>query len=427
MMRELSPRPNIWYGTFGPAVWALTGQGRGGAGIVPWAYGLKGSGKTVLTQGVCAHLSPAFSPSGRIMAAFDSTTAAISRVMEGLEGSFLFVDDGRKRTTSRAADTQAESIEALVRTGYAGGSARRAVSVYNQVSRTWAPGVPELSAPVIGVSAEILPTQEAASTLERIYPIPFDGVNIFASGDSRKFEDMADGGLPAQHWAHLAQWMLGRINDHGMDVWKKHVGDTLAICVQKLDALPVSKRVKNVAARVSCGMLIWAEFLRDTTVITGVEFSDLSDLVHATIADNAAWHGSVNVEPNDGPAFGTILNSLRAAVASGQAYNCLAADITGVAPSMKARLLGALVTSRDGSRSQFLAMQPRDVLQILATEPRFRSLTESELGAAFKEVSLTDTPGKLWKTVTVAGIRTRTLAIPYSLFVGAADTEAETP
>jgi len=143
--------------------------------------------------------------------------------------------------------------------------------------------------------------------------------------------------------------------------------------------------------------------------------------VNKTVTAVAHLHGTVTVEANDILEYDAILNSLRAAVATGSAYIQGAdaeAPIPGSLP-YNVIFLGAEKRSRGGGES-YMAMQPRDVLRILGTETRHRGLTETGLRQAFAEIALTDS-GRNDKKVRLNGQQTYALAIPMSIWTPTAE------
>ncbi|MHC5796156.1 hypothetical protein ACVXZ4_08365 [Lacisediminihabitans sp. FW035] len=434
LMEELAD-PNAWFCLWGPAIHAVAGLG---VGAVPVLFGPKGSGKSTIAQAVTGHLTPHFGVDGNTMAAIDHSAKNTAKAGNGLESLFILFDDARKKK-GFAGDAQASAVEMVVRPGYAGGSAGYAANVQDRATGLWEIGSPDLSSPMRGIIGEQMPDgDDLASTKERFYPVGIKG-NIFRSGNSRKFEELAVNGLATRHLALFIRWVLTQMEDAGsITAWK----DAQAKARQKLEDargdLPVSIRVREVSSVVDHGMQTWFDYLLFTGALTQERRSELGTDCTRIISATALYHGTTNVVSNEVADYEPILNSLRSAVATGQAWipgwTALNGSVPVVPPTPQSRILGGVVNGR-GDNPQFLALLPRDALGVLSTEKAFRDLSERDLLKAFAGQSVTDGGGKLYKTVTLNGLKTKALAIPMTLWTGevteadekATSVRAETP
>jgi hypothetical protein len=432
MFEELT-NSNIWTGLWGGAVHTIAGLGVGGLILVA---GAKGSGKTTAAQGIAAHLSAQYGPNGRAMAVIDGTPKQAAKTGVGMDCLYVFVDDMRPRRNTRAKEVQDEAFENLVRPAYAGGSARHASNEFDAATKTWELGTPDLSSPMLALIGESLPVGDGfESSLERIYPVQIaKGENIFATSNSRRFEELASTQHPQIHLAFLIRWMAEQIDQAGgKTAW---VERWLAVRQEIEDSraeMPVSTRVREVAAVPETGMRIWLTYLLQVGVIDQARFEELAELVHLTVSKAALTHGTTVVERNEVPESEALLNSLRSAVLGDEAY----LEETAAANHESPHLHGVVRVPQDNERRRkigylargnadtghYLALMPREALQILSRESRFRDLTEAELLRRCKEISIRDS-GKLYKTVTIYGLRNRFLAIPVSVWAPKVEGEA---
>ena len=431
MWNELTAT-NLWSGPWGGIIHCVAGLG---TKAVPAIFGLKGSGKSTVAEGTAAHLSPAYGPGGKAMGTADSSAANMGKMGIGLENSFLIVDDSRKREDSKRETIQEEGLERLVRVGYKGGSARFATSQYNAVLKTWGEGSPDLASPMIILVGEQMPAggESGASTRERMWPctIP-EGVNIFASGNARCFEEMGRSSLPQEHMSYFIRWVAGEIQRLGMDGWTGQwaefedslIANRAAVIAER--GIVISPRVQEVAGVVETGVHVWAAYLRHigfAPETIAALLAKVAAVTEAVMID----HGTINVQSNSEKAFEGILDALKASVAAGNSY-IRAIGYTGAASAeyelARRTMLGAEVALR-GSEGTFLALIPSEVLSTLRrTAPRYAGLSERDLYRAFQGKALTDGGGKLHKTATVGGQRIKALAIPTSLWPLPSELEA---
>jgi hypothetical protein len=426
MSRELTD-PNFWAGMWGPVMWSAAGMG---VGAVPFVAGPKGCGKSTVMSGLTAHLSNAFAPSGRSMATVDGSVPNIGRMGSGLDGLFIAVDDSRKRSSRSGNEDQEKALERLVRSGYAGGHARHTVSVKNARTGEWEQGVPDLSSPAVILVGEQIPdAEELDSSRERLYPIVMGrGVNIFDSGNSQVFEGLANNGLPALTFSCFIRWVASQVEQRGMDKWRAHWNAKRTTAIEALESLPVSRRVREVAALVEAGNLIWLDYLQAVGAVNAEKRQDLLNGIQIAVTKTALHHGTTNVQSNEKPAWEPLLDALRAAVAGGQAYvetkaQVPVGDLDGVIRGIEAqrdcrKFLGVRKAGRGGN-GEFLAFQPRDAATILRTDPKYRSITEAALFQAFAPVAITDA-GHRYKTVRISSLNVKCVAVPWSLFSPAA-------
>ena len=422
MSRELTD-PNYWAGMWGPAIWSAAGMG---VGAVPFMAGPKGCGKSTAMAGFTAHLSNVFAPSGRSMATVDGSVPNIGRMGSGLDGLFIAVDDSRKRTSRSGNEDQEKALERLVRSGYAGGHARHTVSVKNARTGEWEQGVPDLSSPAVILVGEQIPdAEELDSSRERLYPIIMErGVNIFDSGNSQAFEALANNGRPALTFSCFIRWVASQVERRGMDAWRADWNAERTKAIETLESLPVSRRVREVAALVEVGNLIWLDYLKGVGAINAEECHEVLTGIRAAVKKTALHHGTTNVQSNEKPAWEPLLDALRAAVAGGQAYVETKApvpvgDLDGVIREIEAqrdfrKFLGVRKAGRGGN-GEFLAFQPRDAATILRTDPKYRSITEAALFQAFAPVAITDA-GHRYKTVRISSLNVKCIAVPWTLF-----------
>lgn len=423
LMEELSD-PNAWFCLWGPAMHAVAGLG---VGAVPVLFGPKGSGKSTIAQAVTGHLTSHFGIDGSVMAAIDHSAKNTAKAGNGLESLFILFDDARKKK-GYAGDAQASAVEMVVRPGYAGGSAGYAANVQDRATGLWEIGSPDLSSPMRGIIGEQMPDgDDLASTKERFYPVGIEG-NIFRSGNSRQFEALAVNGLPTLHLALFIRWILTQMEDAGsIAAWKSAQAKTRQKLEDARGDLPVSIRVREVSSVVEHGMQLWYDYMLYTGALTPERRAELGTETARIISETALFHGTTNVISNEAPDYEPILNSLRSAVATGLAWipgwTALDGSVPVAPPTPQSRMLGGVVNGR-GDNPQFLALLPRDVLAVLSTEKAFRDLTERDLLKAFAGQSITDGGGKLFKTATFNGMKTKSLAIPMRLWNGEA-TEAD--
>ena len=399
-----------------------------GVGAVPVLFGPKGSGKSTIAQAVTGHLTPHFGVDGNIMAAIDHSAKNTAKAGNGLESLFILFDDARKKR-GFAGDAQASAVEMVVRPGYAGGSAGHAANVQDRATGLWEIGSPDLSSPMRGIIGEQMPDgDDLDSTKERFYPVGIRG-NIFKSGNSRQFEAHAINGLPPLHLALFIRWVLVQMEEAGsIAAWKEAQSKVRQELEDARSDLPVSIRVREVSSLVEHGMQIWFDYLLSVGALTPERRRELGTEAARIISETARFHGTTNVIPNDVPDYESILNSLRSAVATGQAWipgwTALNGSVPVAPPIPQSRMLGGIVNGR-GDNPQFLALLPRDVLAVLSTEKAFRDLSERDLLKAFAGQSVTDGGGKLYKTVTLNGLRTKALAVPMTLWNGEEAAEAD--
>jgi hypothetical protein len=395
-------------------------------GAVPTVTGKKGSGKTVLAMAIGAHLAHKYAISNMLV--IDQSAKNVAKAGDGLHNLWLLADDMRRRGSSHKADAQADALEHLIRPGYAGASAKYAGNAFDRVTQEWSRGIPDQSSPAIMIAGEQLPDSDnLESSLERLYAAPIArGANIFRSGNARKVEELSANGLPSTHLAFFIRWIAQQIQDLGsMDAWTAKWIKTREEIADSRSDLPVSTRVRTVAAVPETGIRIWAEYLLSIGALTQGEHDDLLFRTNKVVTANAYVHGTTTVEANDVLEYDAILNSLRAAVATGSAY-VHGVDAEAMTPGelpYNVVFLGVEKRSRGGGES-FLAMQPRDVLKILRTESRHQSLTEGGLRQAFAEISLTDA-NRNDKKVRINGQLTYALAIPMSVWAPTEDPEVE--
>jgi len=413
--------PNLWAGMWGPVIWSAAGMG---VGAVTFVAGLHGCGKTTMVQGLTAHLSPAYAPSGDPMATVDGSVANIGRLGGGLDGLFMTVDDSRKRTSTHGNEDQEKALERLIRAGYGGGSARHTVSAKNSRTGEWEQGVPDLSSPAIILVGEQIPdAEELDSSRERMYPVVIEpGVNIFRSGNSEVYETLADSGLPAVAFAAFIRWAASRVEEEGMDAWRARWVACRAAAIALLEDLPVSRRVREVAALVTAGNLVWFEYLRHLDVITVEEQKVLVLDVHHAVRKTALFHGTTNMASSEKPSWEPLLDALRASVAGAQTY----VQIGGVVmvTDERKKMLGVHRAGRGGN-ADFLAFQARDAAAILRTDPRYRTITEQAIITAFAPVAIVDS-GHKQKVVRINGLSVKCVAVEWELYAPtAAETEGE--
>ena len=432
--------PGMWSGPWGAIIHSVAGLG---VGVVPGVFGKKGSGKTTVVYGMSAHMADEWA--ARSMFVIDSSSKNIAKYGIGLESLFMVVDDMRERNTLNKASEQSEGLEYLVRSGYAGGSARYSANEKDPDTGQWLAGTPDLSSPTVIVVGEEMPDGDGTSldsTKERLFPsrIPL-GFNVFASGGADLFVALSRNGLPRVHMAAFIRWVAAGIEDAGgREVWRETWLEKRRVIAEARKNLGVSHRVRQTAAVIETGNIIWMEYLVSIGAVTAEDAEHRLSTIKATVTKTAVWHGTENITADDAPEYDAVLNSLRAAVWSGSAAvathstSVVAAQEPGVKeyvsevwdPSnTRMRLLGAFVKGRSDTGS-YLAIQPRDALTILATESQFRGLTEKKLLNIFKPVSLVD-PKKLYKTLTVKGLRTNVLALPWHLWTSKGEFAPETP
>ncbi|SDO00650.1 hypothetical protein SAMN05216368_10926 [Cryobacterium flavum] len=417
---------NFWAGVWGPTIWSAAGMG---VGAVPFVAGHHGCGKTTMVQGLTAHISAAFAPSGKPMGIIDGSVPNVGRMGAGLDGLIVAIDDSRKRTSTHGNEDQEKALERLVRAGYGGGSARHSVSMKNTQTGEWELGVPDLSSPTVVMVGEQIPdAEELDSSRERLYPIVIEpGFNIFRSGNSEVYESLANSGLPAIALAAFIRWVAARIEEEGMDAWRARWAKSRVAAIALLEDLPVSRRVREVAALVTAGNLIWFEYLRHLAVITVEEQKVLVLAVHHAVRKTALFHGTTNVTRGEKPSWESLLDALRAAVAGSQAYVQIdkAAPIKDteglvIAFDERKKLLGVRRAGR-GDNVEFLAFQARDAAAILRMEPRYRTITDQAIITAFAPVAIVDS-GHKQKVVRINSLNVKCIAVPWSTF---APTETE--
>jgi hypothetical protein len=417
--------PNVFTGIWGTIFHTVSGLH---VGAVPVVYGGAGSGKTHIMQCAAALTHPfGLSP---LITSFDASSKNIAAVGSHLESLFVIVDDSRKQTSQRQIESQAQAVEHLTRPGYGGGKVRYSSKVQDVVTKKWEQGVPDPCSPATFIVGEQLPDGDNLnSTKERFYPVQIRG-NPFASGNGRHIAALSSTGDPQVHFASFIRWVAAGIDlAGGLSAWKlswnlvrKDLEDARAV-------LPVSIRVREVATVPALGMTVWAAYLVNIGALTSEESAEMLAEVTATVDANALSHGTVNVTQNGAPAHEMILNSMRAALVSDRAFLARLnlpvgspeiptniRELTSLETSSYSnRLLGHVIHGRGGTGS-FVAIQPGDALAILAYERRWRDLSETDLYKAFAEVSLTDGGGKMYKSATIFGLRTKVLAIPKELF-----------
>jgi hypothetical protein len=426
MLDELTV-PMAWVGLFGGLVHSVAGLGRGGAGAVIAIYGGKGSGKTTIADGVAAYISRHFGPDRIAMATIDGSVANLGSLGCGLTDSVIIVDDARKRSSQRKAEAQAEGIERLIRMGYGGGSVRYTPKSYNTATQSWEEGQPDLSSPLVIIAGEQLPAgdENGDSSRERIFPVPIrGGLNAFASGNARRYVELASSGLPEIHTAYLIRWMAKNLDEVGWTQWTERWQNVKTGIADSRADLPVSIRVREVSAVPETGIRIWIAYLLELGVLGEKEAVEALGMVTEAVTASTLEHGTINVASNSILPHVSLVNSLRSAVAGRQAFvrehtiASRAAKAQGF-DSIKLeshrpvmRMVGVQKLGRGGN-GYFLAMQPRDLLSILSTESRYKTLTEHELVSAFRPIAITDTPAKHYKTVVIDGQRVQTIAIPW--------------
>jgi hypothetical protein len=420
MMSDLTDL-NLWVGYWGCAFSSVANLP---VGAVPTVTGKKGSGKTVVAMALGSYLAPKYATANMLV--IDQSAKNVAKAGDGLHNLWLLADDMRKRGNSVKAAEQADALENLIRPGYAGASAKYAANQFDAATQEWTRGIPDQSSPAVMIAGEQLPDADGLeSSLERLYAVPIArGANIFRSGNARLMEELSANGRPSTHLAFFIRWIAQQVQELGsMEAWTtKWLATREQIADSRID-LPISTRVRTVAAVPETGLRIWAEYLLSIGALTQDEHDDLIFRVGKVVTATAYLHGTTTVEANDIRDYDAILNSLRAAVATGGAY-VQGADADDLEPGTlpyQVVYLGAEKRSRGGGES-FLAMQPRDVLKILGTEARHRGLTEGGLRQAFAEIALTDT-GRNDKKVRINGQVTRALAVPMSIWAPTEETE----
>ncbi|NNN10182.1 MAG: hypothetical protein HKL85_13450 [Acidimicrobiaceae bacterium] len=143
--------------------WALAG---GDPDAVLYIHGSEGSGKTSIIGLVTNLLSPQWGTELNPMASADGTSAYLRDLPKQLHNVLLVVDDVRARTSARSQDAQADGLEYLIRTGYAGGGAGSSKKALN-ANREWAPEKPKLNRVFVCLAGEVLPEKERQSSIER--------------------------------------------------------------------------------------------------------------------------------------------------------------------------------------------------------------------------------------------------------------------
>lgn len=304
------------------AMWALLGTALHsvaglGIGAVPWVYGRKGTGKTILASIMNAHYSRKWVHLP--MTKMDRSVAAAARIGVGLHHGFALVDDFRRQTNVRSMEAMMTAAEQLIRRGFEAGAAHVAMV---QDSRTgqWISPPPEQTTPAIAILGEILPGASAVapSTLERLLPVEVTKHHLIEKDDFAAVIHKADSTLPAQALATFIRWVAAGIEVRGMDAWQeKWRAKRDEVAKQLEEALGRDHaRSARVGSLALTGAHLWLEVLLEHGVIDHDEHAAATATAFSGIREALAVHADVNLD-EDGPER-AIIHALRAAVAQGR-------------------------------------------------------------------------------------------------------------
>ena len=304
------------------AMWALLGTAMHnvaglGVGAVPWVYGRRGTGKTILASVMNTHYSRRWVHLP--MTKLDRSVAAAARIGVGLHHGFALVDDFRRQTNVRSMEAMMKAAEQLIRRGFEPGAAHVAMV---QDSRTgeWVSPPPEQTTPAIAILGEILPGANAVapSTLERLLPVEVSKHHLIDKDDFAAVIRMADSTLPAQALATFITWAAAGIEAQGMDAWQAKWRDKRDEVAKQLEKRIGTDHARSarVGALALTGAHLWLEVLKNHGVIDDDQYTSATASAFIGICNALAAHTDVNLN-EDGPER-AIIHALRGAVAQGR-------------------------------------------------------------------------------------------------------------
>jgi hypothetical protein len=413
------------------ATWAGMQSVVGNAGALLLA-GKPGSGKTTVGSLVGRLVSPQTMQLGDSFATFDSSTAAARNASVGMNDAPIALDDAREELdlsgrASKAAEQMRASWESLIRLAYGGSSAGYA-KMSQSANGNWTTQNADPSNPGIVLIAERM-VPGGQSTAERVLPVRIDREKVFRGGDVSAFAELVGGDSVDGVLFDFLRWVASERDKHG-DGWAAYCK---RLRVEARALLPAelvdgfAPRASEIASYPVTGLMLLTNYLGDRRGVA---------LKVSLAAQSAQVIGKLQVEhwrllqADTVTDWQLIIRALKQAVASRRYYiTAPSRDNPNViyasgSPSFRrigvdtAEIqLGRLVIPR-GESLPYFAFAPGDVLSVVRPNPKFASMTESQLFAAFSEVGLfqpSGRPGKLvrWIAGTSAVVA---LAIPREIW-----------
>lgn len=397
--------PKSWIAGISAISWALAG---GNPDAVLYLLGGEGSGKSSIAGLLSSFFSKQWGTGLNPMASADGTSASIRDLTKQPHNMLLVVDDVRGRSSSRAQDSQADSLENLIRPGYSGGGAGAAKKVRNAAG-DWVQEQPKSNYFFLCIVGEILPDAERQSSIERCLVVEVDReTSLKAAGkdtpDGRSgFEYISQ--LSRDHTmltvtsAYLAS-TAGAIQENGgLNKWRSILNDTrtslTADAVSKrIPSAP--KRVINVTGTFISGATLFLEWLVDIKYIDEAKFKEIESHWHDLIIESAQRHSVANLY-HDGESEIIIARAVDA-VASGRfAIGVAFQGQTVLGVDTKAQV--------DGVWVECIALLPGILGQIVGP---------NNLAARLDKLLIRDKAGKRTRPVNVDQVKARCFVIPKS-------------
>lgn len=285
----------------------------------------KSAGKTLCLTTLTSFLSPDFAYRRRIMAVADGTANAVDLAMNGLDNSFLLVDDWHPEIDVRERIRQAKSLDGILRRVHGAPSKARAM-IDRQVDGVVLAPVNN-SHPFLMLSMERLPArQDAESMLDRMLTISLTAAKTFRRGDAAKMEQLGQSGLPQIANVGLLMWIADLIREQdpedpisAMQQWIASIDESRnrITSVMSDRSLTSSARGTQVAAAMMAGVELWLDFAEYVGAVTTQESNEIGDRVISTLLDACAAHTDLAMGGNTSESI-NLIRDLKAALTAGE-------------------------------------------------------------------------------------------------------------
>jgi hypothetical protein len=385
-----------WIASVSALFWALAG---GDPDAVLYILGGEGSGKSSIMGLVSSFLSPQWGTAMNPMASADGSSAYLRDLVKQPHNMLLVVDDVRGRSSSRAQDTQADGLEALIRPAYGGGGAFAPKQVRN-ANGDWVQEKPKYNRFFLCIVGEVLPEAERQSSIERCLVIEVDkATSLRPAGDTpsgisghEHFTELSrDHALVPISSAFLVaacQWIA---YEGGLEKWKASLSSERTRITSEAVATRVadtSPRVRNVAGTFLAGASTFLEWVQGTGYFTEEQLIATETKWHDQLITATQRHSVVNLY--SGGEADVVISKVVDAVASGRfAIGPAVANQTTVGVPTTVKI--------DGESVECIALLPGIVGQIAGP---------NNLPGRLDKLLVRDSAGRRTRSVRIDGTMT---------------------
>lgn len=279
---------------------------------------------SVVLQSLTAFLSPAFAYERKVMAVADGTANAIDMSMNGLDNSFLLVDDWHPEVDPRERFKQAKALDFVLRRVHGAPSKARAMIDRKVDGVTLAPV--NNSHPALLLAMEKLPDRnDAESMLDRMLTLSLTAADTFGVGGAKQMTNIGQSGQLQIANAGYLMWLAAKIAtmsedpSDAMNAWRKELDIDRSNASTDLAAGSdtSTKRGVGVAASMLVGLEMFLDFATDIGAIESTLSDEIGENVGDMLLNACIAHTELAMGGNTTEAV-NVVRTLKAAITAGE-------------------------------------------------------------------------------------------------------------